>query len=428
MILEKPPLFGSRKEFGFVIAVLAAIMIFRLSLYYNDYRKFIGKPFYYTNATVLMHYTKKSKNRSYEVLKLRGEKGMTFYTIANLSQDVTGKIVRVKILPSSSISFFDYLGTFYTKSTLRVIGDLQETGRSRVLNAIASQHTDPEMVAFYQAIFLAAPVSKKLREKISGLGVSHLVALSGFHLAILWGVIYGILGLIYRPAQQRWFPYRSMLLDIGVLTVGILGAYLWFVDFPPSLLRSYTMLLIAWAMLLLGIELVSFQFLGFVIAVLLVLFPGLLASLGFWFSVAGVFYIYLVLYWSQHSGIWLQNRWIISLLSIPIGIFVLMLPIVHTVFGTTCRWQLLAPLLSLLFVIFYPISIGVHLIGMGNLFDHELLWLFALPAELQSHLLPAWASSAYILLSIASIWSRTLFATVTGLALVYLFYLLLFIQ
>ena len=430
MILEKPPLFGSRKEFIIVVALLMGVLLFRLFLLYSDYREFLAKPFFYTNATVLMQYTKSRNGKSYQVLKLRSRDGKVFYTTTRhtrRSRELTGKIVRVKMIPESTISFADYLGTFYIKTKFRIIGEVKESERSKLAEWISSQHRDQEMKRFYQAIFLAIPIDKRLREKISGLGVSHLVALSGFHLTILWGLVYGLLSLLYRPAQQRWFPYRFMLLDLGAVTLAILGYYLWFVGHPPSLLRSYVMLLVAWMALLLGIELLSFQFLGFVAMILLALFPDLAASLGFWFSIAGVFYIYLVLYWSEKSRMWLRHKWTISLFSIPVGIFVLMLPVVHMVFGMTCRWQLLSPILSLLFIPFYPLSIVLHLVGAGNLFDSYLLALFALPSGCHKHIMPAWAAAGYILLSLGSIGSRTVFTVTAGLALIYLFYLFVFV-
>ena len=427
MILEKPPLFENRKEFLMVVGVLLGVLLVRLFLLYGDYRAFLEKPFFYTDATVVMQYAKSRNGKPYQVLKLRSREGKVFYTTTHRSGALAGKRVRVKLLPERSISFADYLGTFYVKTTFRVIGEVKKSERSSIAEWISSQHRDPEMKRFYQAIFLATPVDKILREKISGLGVSHLVALSGFHLTILWGLVYGVLSLLYRPIQHRWFPYRFMLLDLGVVTLAILGYYLWFVGHPPSLLRSYVMLLFAWIALLLGIELLSFQFLGFVMAILLALFPDLAVSLGFWFSVAGVFYIYLVLYWSQKSSIWLRHKWVISLFSIPVGIFILMLPVVHTVFGMTCRWQLLSPILSLLFIPFYPLSIALHLIGIGNLFDGYLLELFALPSGCYENIVPVWAAAGYILLSLGSVWSRTVFAVTTGLALLYLFYLFVFI-
>ena len=428
MILEKPPLFGSRKEFLIVAGALLAVIFFRLFLLYVDYREFISKPFYYTDATVLLQYSKKRNGKSYTVLKLQDEEGRKFYTTSHSRKNFVGKTVRVKMFPNSSISFADYLGTFYVKTVLREKGEVPKGQKEWVLEQIASQHSNSEMTAFYQAIFLAAPVPKKLREKISGLGVSHLVALSGFHLTILWGLVYGLMSLIYKPLQQRWFPYRFMLLDLGVVTLGILGLYLWFVDFPPSLLRSYAMLAIAWLMLLLGMELLSFEFLAFVVLLLLAIFPQLSASLGFWFSVIGVFYIYLVIYWSQKGGSFWANKWTITLFSIPVGIFILMLPVVHGVFGTTSPWQLLTPILSLLFAPFYPLTIGLHLLGYGGLLDKGLLWLFSLPSVQYEHLLPVWVVGGYLLFSVGAIWSRLLFALTLGSALLYFSYLFLFVQ
>lgn len=418
MILEKPKLFLDNREFLIVFGTLAVTLFVRLTWLYFEYSDFMDKPFYYTKATVLQQYTKNRSGKSYEVLKLKSIEGKKFYTTALLSDNLTGKIVRVKMIPDKKISFRDYLGTFFVKTRVTVVGESPNSGKSRVLDRIALQHQDSQLVSFYQAIFLATPLSITLREKIAGLGVSHLVALSGFHLTILWGLVYGLLSFIYKPMQQRWFPYRLMLLDMGIVTLGVLGFYLWFVDFPPSLVRSYTMLSIAWVMLLLGIELISFELLGFVVMLLLALFPELIVSLGFRFSVIGVFYIYLVLHWSRQS-----DKLLISLLYIPVGIFVLMLPIVHEVFGITSPWQLLSPLLSLAFVPFYPIVIFLHIIGLGGIFDTALLWLFSLPSIYQEHILPQWAVLVYLLLSIASIWSRFFFSLTLSTATLYLCYL-----
>ncbi|HHD72601.1 MAG TPA: ComEC/Rec2 family competence protein, partial [Epsilonproteobacteria bacterium] len=242
------------------------------------------------------------------------------------------------------------------------------------------------------------------------------------------GLVYGVLSLLYKPAQQRWFPYRFMLLDLGAATLAVLGAYLWFVEMPPSLLRSYVMLLIAWLLLLLGVELLSFEFLAFVIFLLLALFPMLTLSLSFWFSVTGVYYIYLLLHWSRVAGGLWQNKWVMSLSSIPIGIFVLMLPVVHGLFGITSGWQLLAPLLSLLFVPFYPLAMILHAIGWGALFDSGLQQLFSLPSGYREHTLTLWAVAGYGLLSLGAMRSRILFGATLTAALLYLSYLFLFVQ
>ena len=156
----------------------------------------------------------------------------------------------------------------------------------------------------------------------------------------------------------------------------ILGIYVWFVDFPPSLLRSYAMVFVGWGVLLLGMELLSFTFLASVFLLLCFIFPSLLVSLSFWLSVAGVFYIFLLLQYTKH---W--NKWLITFIVIPVGIFLLMLPIVHAIFGVTSIYQLLSPLLSLLFVPFYPLVMVLHIVGWGDVFDGVLLGLFSLPQE-----------------------------------------------
>ena len=138
--------------------------------------------------------------------------------------------------------------------------------------------------------------------------------------------------------------------------------------------------------------------------VLVALFPSLIVSLSFWLSVAGVFYIFLLLQYSKGVQVW-----IISLIYIPLGIFVLILPVVHSIFPVTSLYQLLSPLLSLLFVPFYPLVMTLHLLGLGDLFDTTLLALFKMPQNSIEVLFPLWAMLVYIGLSIGAIWSKIFF-------------------
>jgi len=175
---------------------------------------------------------------------------------------------------------------------------------------------------------------------------------------------------------------------------------------------------VGWMVLLLGMELLSFTFLASVFLLLVVLFPSLLVSLSFWLSVAGVFYIFLLLYYAK-----IFNKWMMTLVIIPLGIFVLMLPVVHSIFPMTNAYQLLSPLLSLLFIVFYPLSMVLHILDLGGLFDTQLIYLFHLPAEGGEHLLPLWVVFGYIVLSIGAIWEKKLFYTILTLAIGYGFYL-----
>ena len=412
--MQKPELFSSSKEFVWFSSFLVLLLLVHLAFKYYTYQTFISKPFYYTYAKVITSYEKSKEGRRYQVLKLRGEDGSVFYTTTHRKEGFSNKILRLQMFPNKGISFKDYLGTYYVKSRIKKVQNLPGTFKNTLLQKVASQHQNSALQSFYNAVFFATPIEKALRKKISMLGVSHLVALSGFHLGILWGLVYGLLLLVYRPIQQKFFPYRHALFDVGFVAMIFLGAYLWFVDFPPSLVRSYAMVLVGWLVLLAGMELLSFTFLVTIILILVVPFPNLLVSLSFWLSVAGVFYIFLLLQYTKTC-----NKWVISLLFIPFGIFILMLPIVHTLFGVTTHYQLLSPLLSLLFIPFYPVAMLLHLLGMGDLFDAELIWLFSIPQDSQEKFLPLWAMFGYVALSFGAIWQRKLFYVVLSLAVLY---------
>jgi len=422
MQLEKPKLFPEKQTFVWFVSLLVLLIVIRLAFHYHAYQKFISKPFYYTTSTVITSYEKTKNNKQYKVLKLKSDEGFTFYTTSHRRENFNHKRLRLQIFPNESIKFRDYLGIFYVKSKIKHQEKLPIMVKDKLLNYVAIQHENSALTSFYNAIFFATPIEHALREKIALLGVSHLVALSGFHLGILWGLFYGLLLLMYRPVQQKYFPYRHALFDVGLVAMAILGVYVWFVGFPPSLLRSYAMVFVGWSVLLLGMELLSFTFLVSVFLLLVLIFPSLLVSLGFWLSVAGVFYIFLLL---QYTKEW--NKWLITLGVIPVGIFSLMLPVVHGIFGVTSVYQLLSPLLSLLFIVFYPLVMLFHIIGLGNIFDSVLLWLFSLPHTGVEHILSPSLVILYIVLSIGAIWKQKVFYVLLALSVLYMFYLFIFI-
>jgi len=416
--VEKPKFFETSRSFVVTILVLILFIVLRLIYEYGTYSEFITKPFYFTYADVLNSYDKIKNGKVYKVLKLHSDDGFVFYTTSHRKENFSHKRLRLEIFPDANISFQEYLGTFYVKSRIRKVEVLPYEFKDKIYNSVSKQHQNSDMQSLYKALFFATPIDSTLREKIALLGVSHLVALSGFHLGILWGLVYGLLMLIYKPLQQRFFPYRHALLDMGILTMAVLGVYLCFVGSPPSLLRSYAMAFAGWIFILMGIELISFTFLATLASVLVVLFPELLVSLSFWLSISGVFYIFLILQYVKD-----YSKQIVAVVFIPIGIFMLMLPVVHTVFGTTSSYQLLSPLLSLLFIPFYPLMMFLHLIGMGGLFDGMLLWLFALPKEGTESFLYLWQSGLYLLLSLMAIWSRKVFYILLFIVLFYAIYL-----
>ncbi len=416
--MEKPKVFESPRSFFLFAAMMLLLLLLRLGWEYREYNAFISKPFYFTFANVENAYRKTNGSRSYQVLKLHSDEGLHFYTTTHQKKDLSGTRLRLQIFPNEDIPFSKYLGTFYVKSRIKRVVPKEASWKKSLMEHVAAQHRDNRLANFYQAIFFASPLEPSLRQKVSQLGISHLIALSGFHLGILWGMVYFLLYALYRPLQQRWFPYRFALLDVGAVTMLLLGAYVWFTGAPPSLLRAYVMLFIGWLMLIMGVEILSFEFLASVMLLLPVLFPSLVVSLGFWFSVAGVFFIYLLLHYTKG---W-DSR-VITLAVIPVGIFLLMLPVVHMVFPVTTPMQLLSPLLSLLFIPFYPVVMLLHLIGAGGVLDPVLSRLFEIHTPITEQYVPWWLGAGYIALALWAIRSKKAFYGLLGSAGIYGLYL-----
>ncbi len=411
--MEKIELFSNRKEK--LSAVLLAIVLFTIHLgwYYDRYRKFVSSQYRYLSAEVQSVSKKSGRTGVYWLLKLKADGLPDFYTSYRGTSIKPGEIVRLQIFPSKKISFVDFMKGFYVRSRIVEKSGERKSLRYLLAKGIEAQHEDGRIASFYQAIFLALPMDRILREKISRLGISHLAALSGYHLGILWAMVYGFLFPFYSMLHKKRMPWRHSLFDMGIVCLFILGLYVWLTGTPHSLLRSYAMLLLAWVAILGGVELVSFQLLSTVALSLIVIFPHLLFSLGFWLSVSGVYYIYLLL---RHYGAF--DRKLLTILIIPVGIYILMVPLVHSIFETSSIWQILSPVLSLLFVLFYPVMLFMHFVGMGNLCDTCLSRLFDLPVEFHSSLIPVSVLIFYLMLSILAARYRLVMSATLVYALV----------
>ena len=132
--------------------------------------------------------------------------------------------------------------------------------------------------------------------------------------------------------------------------------------------------------------------------------PWLIFSIGFWLSVAGVFYIFLTLRYTK-----CYSAKVITFVILPFVIFLLMQPIVHTIFPMTTIYQLLSPIFSVLFTPFYIISLILHLFGWGGVFDSLLITLLTLDITSVDIKLPIWLLVGYLCLSYKAIFSKKYF-------------------
>ncbi len=333
---------------------------------YLEFTKLTQYDDYITNAWVEKQYRKKS----YWVLKLRSEEGFSFYTSSNLDlKPIEGEFVRVKLW-TEKLDFLSFLQGFYAPSSM--LGRLEgRQERYELMKELATAHST-ETAPVFNALFFAGSIPAPLRHQLSALGINHLLAISGFHLGVLSFILFFIFKSVYQPLQGRYFPYRNAHFDIAVAIFIVLFSYLHFLDFVPSLLRAFSMSLFAYFLYDRGIKILSFSSLLLVVSFLIALWPKLLFALGFWFSVAGVFYIFLFLHHMKELKSW-QNFILLHL-----WVYLAMLPLVHYFYGSFSLYQLYSPLLTMLFILFYPLALFLHLFAMGFLLDPLIAYILAL--------------------------------------------------
>ncbi len=411
--MDRVPLFNSKKERLFVYTALIGLFLIHLSFIYKDYKEFISLPFFYTKAEVIESYFKTKNSKKYQVLKLKVKNLGTIWTTTPKIEPLEDKILRIKLYPDKNLSFLEYLRGFFSKSKILEIYP-NSSLRVKLKHLIYSQHKNQDLASLFSAIFLATPVKKSVRERVSLFGINHLIALSGFHLGIISSAIALILLPIYRPLQSRFFPWRYSYFDLGLFSMVILFGYLYLTDFPPSLVRAYFMIVIAWLAFIFWIELISFEFLLFSVLIILVVFPEFIVSLSFWFSVGGVFYIFLLLKY-------IKNPKVLAFF-LPILIYVLMFPIAHSIFDKVSIYQLISPVLSWLFIPFYPLIFTAHLVGFGGVFDNFLQKSMALDIQSFNISLPREFLYIYTLLSFIAIKNRLAFYVTLLFAILTIFY------
>ncbi len=404
-MLERVSLFASHQERLIAFGLTFLLFLLSLSLEFAAYKRFTTFDSALVNAKVMLQYTKskptkKGKIRTYQVLKLKSDSGLTFYTIASKNlHPIKGKRVEMEIW-AGSISFYEYLRTFFAYGKILNIYE-DDSLRERVAAKITSQHQDTNISSIYNALFLAKPLERDLQTHFSSLGVSHLIAISGFHLGVLSGVLFFLLRLPYKTLQERYFPFRSYKRDVFIIIAFILLSYMLFIGSPPSLIRAFGMLVVGFVLYDRGIEIISMQTLFVTLLLLLALFPTLIFSLGFWLSAFGVFYIFLFLiHFKDLSGVW-------QFFLLPIWVYLMMLPFSLAIFGNFSTLHPLSVLWTELFVLFYPLSLFLHLVGFGDLLDFALHFLLHLAPNASLTKLPMAFLILELLLSLIGVFKRS---------------------
>lgn len=398
-MIQRVSLFTSRRDFFIFLAFCFIFLSHSLYVEYKKFEELTRFDSFLTKATIQKQYTKAKNSRTYQVLKLKSSDGITFYTKAKKDlQNLKDKEIEIEVW-TKNLTFYDYISSFFGYSKIISIKE-KESLKSDLNTFIDNAHENEQIARLYQALYLAEDVDSEMQNAFSNLGVSHIVAISGFHLGILSAILYFLISPIYKLAQNRFFPYTNAKRDLFFITFSVLFAYVLFLDSPPSLVRSFGMFIVGFVLYDRGIEVFSMQTLLIAVLLLLAFFPRLFFSLGFWLSAGGVFYIFLFLIYFKHLN------FIYQLLGISVLVYLYMLPSSLFLFGNFSIYHPFSVILSMLFTPFYPLSIVLHTVGFGNLFDSFFEWLLILGENGTKISLSIYAFLLHILLSFGAIYNR----------------------
>lgn len=391
-------LFYFKKEWILFLLTLKMVFLINISFEYHKYLELKDEEIYQADVKVIQVYNK----RKFDILKLQSE-DFSFFTSAS-KNILYEKLKYVNLyIVTKNIDFIDYLKGFYAPSfNIEILNDKTDTIK-KLSNFIRAQHSDSNIASIFDALFFAIPLPQEVRDKCAKQGISHLVAISGFHLGVLSLVLYWIFYYPYSYFHEKKFPYRNKRFDILSLTILFLFSYLLLTGVVPSLLRAFVMFVFGIYMLRRNIKLVSFETLLIIVLLIISFFPKLLFSLSFWFSVCGVFYIYLFLKYFSTLNKKMQfvmfNFWIYLAIN----------PITHYFFGSMSYDQLYSPILTLGFSLFYPLEIFLHIFGLAGLLDGIIGTWLDISIESIELYTPGWFFFAYIAISILSIFYKKAF-------------------
>ena len=401
----------------YIISMSILLMLCFYNLF-TKYQTFLAmKQGHSFQATILLHYTKKENS---ERFKLQDSQGNVFYaTYKGKFKQIIGKKANVygKIYRCTFLQFLHSCNIYNSSLSLIPSKDKKRIFR----NFINAQHESVISANLYNALFFADNLLKPLRQSSIALGLAHIIAISGFHLAILSVMFYIIVCPIYF-LFHKLFCYRNAVYDLGFLVLIFAFFYLFLIDFQPSFLRAFLMACFTYMILFFGLQITNFLNLLLCVLFGLSFNVSLLFHKGFLLSIAGVFCIFLFIRHfsainTNYTGI---KKFLFGVVLFNCIIFIQMIPIVHYFFPQFSPYQVISIPLSILFVILFPFVIIAHIFGFGYIFDSVILFVVSTNFSLSTLYTPLWFLLFYLALCLFAM--RFLWSYFLSIICAFIFY------
>ena len=256
--------------------------------------------------------------------------------------------------------------------------------RSLLLERLETAGLSDDRYAVVAAMALGdrSALTKELKETYSKTGASHVLALSGLHL----GIIYALLSMLV--VGRRW----QMITPVA--TVLSIWAFVFLTGMSASVVRSAVMLTV-YALLALGHrQKMSVNTLAFTAIVMLLVTPKALFDVGFQMSFMAVFSILLFvpLFYRPFSAEYLMTHravsWLWGMVAVSVAAQIGVAPLIAYYFGRFSCYFLLTnfiviPAATLILylalgTLLIP-SLGVVLASMVGLLNTTLLYIATIP-------------------------------------------------
>ena len=228
-----------------------------------------------------------------------------------------------------------------------------ETVQTTLVTRLSKSGLSPGTQALCSALVVGQKADLRIetRQAYNRVGASHLLALSGMHLGIIYTFLYFIFIRVVRHTRWRWHALPFILL--------CLWGYALIAGMPVSLMRAALMLSIFTIISLMQYDTDPLHLLAVSAIVILLIAPADLLSISFQLSFSAVFFI---------LALWvpLRNRlpklpWAVRLLAVSCVAQIGTMPLTLYYFH---QLPLLAPLLSLLLIPLTTLIIYLTLVVM----------------------------------------------------------------
>jgi len=256
--------------------------------------------------------------------------------------------------------------------------------RNELLNRYKTQSVDDEQYAVLVAMTLGdkSALTKELRETYSVTGASHILALSGLHL----GIIYLLLFRLTLGRRRSWLSQVVIILSIW--------AFAFLTGLSTSVVRSATMISIYALFSVAGRHRSPVNILCFTAIVMLLVNPASLFDIGFQLSFSAVLAILLLMplfesFFPEHyfAGRPLQ-RYIYNMVGLSVAAQIGVAPLIAYYFGRFSTYFLLTNFIVIpaatiilygaLLVVLVP-SLAPVLLGFVGILNKALGWISQMP-------------------------------------------------